>query len=71
MLNPFLQLPPQKTGKRRTEMNEELAAQLDAQLAQTPSTRKNLGLWAGNLLIRMGKKLAEQDIEMTTSKEHA
>jgi hypothetical protein len=71
MLNPFLQLPPQKTGKNRTEMNDELAAQFEAQLVQSSTTRNNLGLWAGNLLIRMGKKLAEQDIDMKASKEHA
>jgi hypothetical protein len=71
MLNPFLQFPPEKTRKNQNEMNEELAAQIHAQPAKDPTQRTNLGLWAGTLLIKMGKKLAQQDIEMKTSKEHA
>jgi hypothetical protein len=71
MMNPFLQVPPEKTGKNRTTINEELAVQQYAQTVRSSSPRRNIGLWLGNLLIRMGKKLAEQDIEMKTSKEHA
>lgn len=71
MLNPFLQFPPEKAKKNQTEMNEELAAQMKSQPARKPSTHKNLGLWTGNLLIRMGKKLTEQEHELKTSKEHA
>ena len=74
MMNPVFQYPPEKRRKNRTEKDEELfalAGQPNAKPAKVPSTRKNIGLWAGNLLIRMGKKLAEQDIDLKTSKEHA
>jgi hypothetical protein len=71
MLNPFLQFPPEKAKKNQVEINEELAAQINAQPARKPSKHKNLGLWTGNLLIRMGKKLTEQEHELKTSKEHA
>ena len=72
MLNPFLQFPPEKANKSQAEMNEEAAAQINnAKPVRKPSRQKNLGLWTGNLLIKMGKKLAEQDIELKTSKEHA
>ena len=71
MMNPFLQLPPKNTGKRRTAMDDEMATQQYSQTFRDPASRKNLGLWVGNLLIRMGKKLADQDVELKTSKEHA
>ena len=71
MMNPFLLVPPSKTGKNRTEINEELVAQSYAQTAKDSRPRRNIGLWVGNLLIRMGKKMAERDIDMKTSKEHA
>jgi hypothetical protein len=71
MMNPFLLVPQKKTGKTRIELNEELAAQQYAQIVRNSGSHRNMGLWAGNLLIRIGKKLAEQDIEMQTSKEHA
>jgi hypothetical protein len=70
-MNPFLQFPPEKTGKKQTEMNKELDAQVKIHLAQHPIKRAALGLWAGNLLIRMGKKLTEREIDMNISKEHA
>lgn len=74
MMNPIFQYPPEKRRKNRNEKDEELAIlaeQLKAKSAKVTSTHKNIGLWAGNLLIRMGKKLAEQDIDLKTSKEHA
>lgn len=71
MNNLFLQYPPKKIGVDRTRMNEELGAQLHAQLARDPSKRTNIGLWTGNLLIRMGKKLTEREIDLKTNKEHA
>jgi hypothetical protein len=53
-------------------MNEELAAQVNGQLARNASSKQmNVGLWIGNLLIRMGKKLTEREIDLKTSKEHA
>jgi hypothetical protein len=70
MMNPFLVIPPEKTGKHRKAINEEMAAEY-SQFVKNTAPRKNVGLWVGNLLIRMGKKLAEQDIELKTSKEHA
>jgi hypothetical protein len=72
MMNPYLQFPPEKAEKKRTEMNEELAAQVNGQLARNASSKQmNVGLWIGNLLIRMGKKLTEREIDLKTSKEHA
>jgi hypothetical protein len=71
MMNPFLQFPPEKTGRKRTEMHKELDAQVNIQLAQSHARRIDIGLWAGNLLIRMGKKLTERDIDMETCKENA
>ena len=71
MMNPFLQMPPEKKVKNRTAMDDEMAAQQFSQTFRSPAPRKNMGLWVGNLLIRMGKRLAEQDIEMKTSKDHA
>jgi len=71
MLNPFIQFPPEKTEKKRTEMNKELDAQVNIQLAQYPAKHVDIGLWAGNLLIRMGKKLTERDIDMENCKENA
>jgi hypothetical protein len=70
-MNPFLQVPPPKTGKTRSAMNEEQAAQEYTSLVKSSAPRSNIGLLVGNLLIRMGNKLAEKDIEMKTSKGHA
>jgi hypothetical protein len=71
MMNPFLQFPPEKTGKRRTEMHKELDAQVNIHLAQSHARRVDIGLWTGNLLIRIGKKLTERNIDIETSKENA
>ncbi len=71
MMNPFLQVPPQQARKDRKTMNDELSAEQYAQLLSKSAPRRNLGLWIGSLLIRMGNRLAQQDIEMKTSKEHA
>lgn len=71
MMNPFLQVPPSKADKTRFAISEEQAAQQYGRTASIPARRANLGLLVGKLLIRMGKKLAEQDLEMKTSKEHA
>jgi hypothetical protein len=71
MMNPFFQIPPEKPGRNRTAMDDEMAAHQYAQTSKGSAPRKNIGLWVGKLLIRMGKKLAEQDVEMITSKERA
>lgn len=72
MMNPYLQFPPEKAEQKRMEMNEELAAQANGQLARNASAKQaNVSLWIGNLLIRMGKKLTEREIDLKTSKEHA
>jgi hypothetical protein len=71
MMNPFLQVPPPKADKSRLALSEEQAAHQYSRTVSIPAPRSNLGLFIGKLLIRMGKKLAEQDIEMKTSKEHA
>jgi hypothetical protein len=71
MMNPFLQVPAQKPGKGRKAMNDELAAEQYAQSESNRAPHGNIGLWVGNLLIRMGNKLTQQDIDMKTSKEHA
>ena len=71
MMNPFLQFPPEKADKKRTEMNEALAEQVNRNLANNASSPVNLGFWTGNLLIRIGKKLTERETKLNTSKEHA
>jgi hypothetical protein len=71
MMNPFLQLPPEKAGKKQTKMSYEQEALVNDQSARNRSRRSKIGLWTGNLLIRIGKKLTEREIDMNTSKEHA
>ena len=71
MMNPFLQFPPEKADKKTTEMNQALAEQVTRNLANNASSHLNIGLWTGNLLIRIGKKLTERETKLNTSKEHA
>jgi hypothetical protein len=71
MMNPYLQVPPKQAEKARKVMNDELTAGQYAEILSKPAPRRNLGLWIGSLLIRMGNRLAQQDVEMKTSKEHA
>jgi len=72
MMNPYFQFPPGKAEKKQTEMNEALAAQVEEQLAwNAASKRVSKGLFTGNLLVKMNKKLTKRQIELKTSKEHA
>ena len=71
MMNPFLHFPPEKADKKPTEMNEALAEQVTRSLTNNTSSPVNIGLWTGNLLIRIGKKLTERETDLNTSKEHA
>ncbi len=70
MINPFIQnLPPKKLDG--TTKNDALAAEQYARAIENPIPRVNAGLWLGKLLIRMGEKLAKQDIEMKGTKQSA
>ena len=72
MMNPYFQFPPEKAEKKHTEMNEALATQVEEQLAwNAASKRVSKGLFIGNLLVKMNKKLTKQQIDLKTSEEHA
>jgi len=70
MLNPFMQdLPRKRNG--RVSKNESLAAEQKPVVVETFTRRPSAGLWLGKLLIRMGEKLAKQDVQWKGTKQSA
>ncbi|HEX8992549.1 MAG TPA: hypothetical protein VF784_12795 [Anaerolineales bacterium] len=70
MLNPFIQIGADE--KRRKSMNEaEEYPQMNGYSVDTASPRPPMGLWLGRLLIRMGRKLAKEDVDLKISRENA
>ena len=72
MLDPFLQQLPPKEPQSLFSESEEHLAQRHGRLVQGPAGhRSGPGLWLGKLLIKMGAKLAKQDVELKAMREHA
>ena len=71
MLNPFLQPVPAKKQAHPQNDHEELAAEIYGHSLDTSVPRPNVGLWVGRLLIRMGEKLANEDVESKSSRQAA
>ena len=70
MLNPFIQVGADE--KRRKHLNEaEEFAQMTGYSVDTASPRPPMGLWLGRLLIKMGRKLAKEDVDLKISRENA
>ncbi len=69
MLNPFIQDPSSIKEKRPKEIKQPLDAE---RLSTNPTERPHgAALWVGKLLIRMGKKLTDQDYELKSTQENA
>ncbi len=64
MLNPFIQDPLSHKEKERV-INAEMDAHRFAHVAERP--RSQAALWLGNLLIKMGEKLTEREVEMKSA----
>ncbi len=71
MLNPFLQVEPAKKRRQIIGGNEEFAAQQHGHILDSMPARPSMGLWVGRLLIRMGEKLAKEDIHLKNARENA
>ena len=71
MLNPFLQTQSAEKRRKIIGGTEEFAAQQHGQALGSLTPRPSLVLWAGRLLIRMGEKLAKEDIDLKTTRESA
>lgn len=70
MLNPFIQYVPREKDKGTTRGREESLAEMYAHSVDTSSPHPSMGLWVGKLLIRMGEKLAKQDMPLKTNREN-
>jgi hypothetical protein len=71
MLNPFIQVGPEEKRRKSTNEVEEYAAQVTGYSVDTASPRPPMGLWLGRLLIRMGRKLAKEDVDLKITRENA
>jgi len=71
MLNPLIQSLPLKNGKYSKKVEKKAVAHQDAATFEKQTRQPSLVLWVGNLLIRMGKRLTEPNMEMKRSREHA
>jgi hypothetical protein len=70
MYNPFLFPTKTERPRRLTVATEEAIAQLHGRSVDS-NGHADAGLWLGRLLIRIGEKLARQDIELGHLKGHA
>lgn len=68
MLNPFIQNPYSKEKKL-----PKAEQSLDAERPSSGQTQRPHGaaLWVGNLLIKMGKKLTEEDHKLKGTQQNA
>ncbi len=71
MLNPFIQIGAEKKRRENLNQTEESVAQVYGHSLDTASPRPAMGLWLGRLLIRMGQKLAKQDMDLKIDRERA
>ena len=71
MLNPFLQPRSAEKTRQHRAGAEDLPAQIHGHSLDTSTPHPSMGLWIGRLLIRMGEKLAQQDIELKTTRENS
>jgi hypothetical protein len=70
MLNPFLQPMPDKKQRQMTTNSEEFSAQMYGHSLDTSKPHSSVGLWVGQLLIRMGQKLTKHDTDLQTLKDN-
>jgi len=70
MLNPFIQ-SPRTENDRPTLTDDEALVQIYGQCLNADVSQPSVGLWVGKLLIRMGEKLAKEDMQLKSSREHA
>ena len=71
MFNPFLQTEPRKKRWQIIGGNEESTAQRQGRILDSMPEQPSVGLWMGRLLIRMGQKLAKEDVDLKISRENA
>ncbi len=71
MLNPFIQIGTEEDRRKGAGESEKPVVQLYGHSADTASPRPAMGLWLGRLLIRMGKKLAKEDMNLKMNRERA
>ena len=71
MLDPFVQLASSEKGKKFAGPAGETFGEMYGHSIDTASPRPSVGLWVGRLLIRMGEKLAKQDIPLKRDRENA
>ncbi len=71
MLNPFIQIGAEEKRRKGASETEESVVQVYGHSADTASPRPAMGLWLGRLLIRMGKKLAKEDMNLKMDRERA
>ncbi len=71
MLNPFIQIGAEKKHRKGASEIDESAVQVYGHSVDTASPRPAMGLWLGRLLIRMGQKLAKEDINLKMKRERA
>jgi len=69
MFNPFLQPLPTEKRRHNPATNGDFPAEFYGHSLDTSSPRPSVGLWIGRLLIKMGEKLAKQDVELKTTRE--
>ncbi len=70
MLNPFVQFVQREKDKGAPRRREETIAEMYGHSVDTSSPHPSMGLWVGKLLIRMGEKLAKQDMPLETDREN-
>ncbi len=71
MLDPFVQIVSDEKGKRLHTTGGETFGEMYGHSIDTASPHPGVGLWLGKLLIRMGQKLAKQEVSMKMDREKA
>ena len=72
MLNPII-LQPERKDKRskNSAAAPEFSTEIYGHSLDTSTPRPSVGLLVGRLLIRMGQKLAKEDVDLKISRENA
>lgn len=71
MLNPFIQIGAEEKRRKTKNEAEEYIEHLTGYSVDTATPRPPMGLRLGRLLIRMGRKLAKEDVDLKISRENA
>ena len=71
MLNPFIQIGTEEDRRKGASEIDKSVVQAYGHSLDTASPRPAMGLWLGRLLIRMGQKLAKEDMNLKVNRERA